>query len=156
MLYQNVFRRESNAKTSLKFTYTAMHGVGCKFVEEAFKAFNLPGMCLVKDQVHASRCVGRPIPFFVYVSFRLGRSWSRVSDCKVSKSWRRQKCIGKRPVHTSMYHSLCGPCRCLAILVGFVDEDCGCAGKQHYSCKRSRRRSTCCCWKTRGVSAQFL
>ena len=45
------FRREENACSQLKFTFTAMHGVGGDAVRRAFKAFNLPEFIPVPEQV---------------------------------------------------------------------------------------------------------
>jgi phosphoglucomutase/phosphopentomutase len=54
--------RERNASCPIRFTYTAMHGVGAMFVEEAFRTFNLPGYIPVKQQVE-------PDPEFPTVRF---------------------------------------------------------------------------------------
>lgn len=43
--------RKRNASCPIKFTYTAMHGVGFQFVREAFAAFSLPDIVPVKEQV---------------------------------------------------------------------------------------------------------
>ena len=43
--------REENANTPVKFTYTPLHGVGQKFAEAAFKAFNFPPLISVPEQV---------------------------------------------------------------------------------------------------------
>ena len=43
--------REENAITPVKFTYTPLHGVGQKFVEAAFEAFNFPPLISVPEQV---------------------------------------------------------------------------------------------------------
>jgi phosphomannomutase len=56
------YHREDNSKTSLKFTYTAMHGVGYKFSLETFKSFNLNPFIPVKEQV-------QPDPEFPTVKF---------------------------------------------------------------------------------------
>ena len=45
------FHREGNISCPIKFTYTAMHGVGAAFVQDAFQVFNLPGYIPVKQQV---------------------------------------------------------------------------------------------------------
>lgn len=42
---------EENQSSTLKFAYTAMHGVGTPFAERAFKAFDLPPFVPVKEQV---------------------------------------------------------------------------------------------------------
>ena len=44
------FRKE-NSKTKLKYVFTPMHGVGQRFAELAFEAFNLPQFISVKEQV---------------------------------------------------------------------------------------------------------
>lgn len=54
--------REQNAASPLKFTYTAMHGVGTKFVEEAFKTFGFSPFIPVPQQVE-------PDPEFPTVKF---------------------------------------------------------------------------------------
>ena len=41
--------REINARSRLKFTYTAMHGVGYKFIQYAFKEFQF-GPCIPVDE----------------------------------------------------------------------------------------------------------
>lgn len=41
---------ESNKKNSLKFVYTAMHGVGYPYVQSAFKTSNLSAVHSVKEQ----------------------------------------------------------------------------------------------------------
>ena len=46
-----VFHREANATSSLRTVYTAMHGVGYPYVQESFKAFNLPMPIPVDEQV---------------------------------------------------------------------------------------------------------
>eukprot|EP00058_Branchiostoma_floridae_P025967 XP_002611457.1 hypothetical protein BRAFLDRAFT_63910 [Branchiostoma floridae] len=43
--------RENNQKTSVKFTYTAMHGVGYQFEVQAFQAFSLPSVIPVEEQI---------------------------------------------------------------------------------------------------------
>ena len=43
--------REENADTPVKFTYTPLHGVGQKFAEAAFEAFNFPPLISVPEQV---------------------------------------------------------------------------------------------------------
>ena len=43
--------RDMNSTSPVKFTYTAMHGVGYKYVLEAFKAFNFKPPIPVKQQV---------------------------------------------------------------------------------------------------------
>ncbi|XP_041360176.1 phosphoglucomutase-2-like [Gigantopelta aegis] len=43
--------KDTNASSPVKFTYTAMHGVGYKYVLEAFKAFNFKPPIPVKQQV---------------------------------------------------------------------------------------------------------
>ena len=54
--------RETNARNALKIAYTAMHGVGYRFVQETFAAFNLPEPIPVLEQVH-------PDPDFPTVAF---------------------------------------------------------------------------------------
>lgn len=48
---QYSFYREENAKTRLKYVFTPMHGVGQRFVELAFEAFNLPPFVSVTEQM---------------------------------------------------------------------------------------------------------
>lgn len=55
-------RSEENGKTSLGFTYTAMHGVGYTFAIESFKSFNLKPFVPVKEQI-------MPDPEFPTVKF---------------------------------------------------------------------------------------
>ena len=43
--------REANGSSSLRAVYTAMHGVGYPYVQESFKAFNLPMPIPVDEQV---------------------------------------------------------------------------------------------------------
>ena len=43
--------RENNKSSPLKITYTAMHGVGQRYAETAFKAFSLNPFVTVKEQV---------------------------------------------------------------------------------------------------------
>ena len=43
---------EANATTKLKYTFTPMHGVGQRFAELAFEAFNLPPLISVREQVN--------------------------------------------------------------------------------------------------------
>lgn len=45
------FRRTQNNNTHLKFTYTAMHGVGYDVIVKAFKAFNFRPCIPVQQQV---------------------------------------------------------------------------------------------------------
>ena len=42
---------EDNKTTKLKYTFTPMHGVGQRFAELAFEAFNLPPFVSVREQV---------------------------------------------------------------------------------------------------------
>jgi len=51
-----------NGKSDLKIAYTAMHGVGERFIRRAFKDFNLPPFVAVKQQ-------GSPDPTFPTVAF---------------------------------------------------------------------------------------
>jgi phosphomannomutase len=53
---------EQNGKSDLKFTYTAMHGVGYEFAIESFKSFNLKPFVPVAEQV-------QPDPEFPTVKF---------------------------------------------------------------------------------------
>ena len=43
--------REENAKTKLRFTFTPMHGVGQRFAELAFEAFNFAPFISVREQM---------------------------------------------------------------------------------------------------------
>lgn len=54
--------RSHNASCPIKFTYTAMHGVGYQFVREAFAEFCLPDIVPVREQVE-------PDPEFPTVKF---------------------------------------------------------------------------------------
>lgn len=56
------FHREDNSSSSLKITYTAMHGVGYEFSKESFKAFNLNPFVPVLEQIE-------PDPEFPTVKF---------------------------------------------------------------------------------------
>lgn len=56
------FRREENGRSDLKFTYTAMHGVGYQFSIESFKSFGLKPFVPVLEQV-------QPDPEFPTVKF---------------------------------------------------------------------------------------
>ncbi len=47
----SISHRDSNAESSVKFTYTAMHGVGYDFVVDAQKTFGFPSFIPVKEQV---------------------------------------------------------------------------------------------------------
>jgi phosphoglucomutase len=53
---------DDNAKSNVKFVYTAMHGVGTPFAERAFDAFKLAPFIPVKEQV-------KPDPDFPTVAF---------------------------------------------------------------------------------------
>ena len=53
-LQQYCFRSSTNPSTTIKFTYTPMHGVGLPFVKQVFKAFRLPEFIPVKEQVSSS------------------------------------------------------------------------------------------------------
>ena len=100
----SAFNRETNCETKLKFTYTAMHGVGFEFIEEAFKRFNFPPCIPVKQQVARARtyphdlyCMGcrimtdHPMLRHHLLDFT-GQTGSRVSHCEISQSRGRQKC----------------------------------------------------------------
>lgn len=54
--------RSDNENTSVKFAYTAMHGVGTPFAVRAFEAFSLPPFVPVKEQI-------LPDPDFPTVAF---------------------------------------------------------------------------------------
>jgi len=56
------YMRSQNSNTPLKFTYTAMHGVGLKFLEETFKVFGFEPFIPVTQQVE-------PDPEFSTVEF---------------------------------------------------------------------------------------
>lgn len=43
--------RELNKDTKMRFTYTAMHGVGYRFVQQVFCEFEIPEVIPVKEQV---------------------------------------------------------------------------------------------------------
>ena len=51
MIYLIYTFREENSTTKLKYTFTPMHGVGQRFAELAFEAFNLPPFVSVREQV---------------------------------------------------------------------------------------------------------
>lgn len=61
-LKQLSFHKEDNANTSLKITYTAMHGVGYEFSLESFRSFNLKPFIPVLEQI-------KPDPEFPTVKF---------------------------------------------------------------------------------------
>ncbi|RMZ94262.1 phosphoglucomutase-2, partial [Brachionus plicatilis] len=61
-LKQLSFNRANNSNTSLKITYTAMHGVGHEFSKESFKSFNLNPFIPVIEQIY-------PDPEFPTVKF---------------------------------------------------------------------------------------
>ncbi|XP_041454457.1 phosphoglucomutase-2-like [Lytechinus variegatus] len=50
-LQQKCLHREINEKTPLKFTYSAMHGVGTKFICAATQSFGFQPLIMVKEQV---------------------------------------------------------------------------------------------------------
>ncbi|KAG2216869.1 hypothetical protein INT45_009400 [Circinella minor] len=54
--------RSDNEKSTLKFTYTAMHGVGAPFAKRAFEVFGLPPFITVDEQI-------KPDPDFPTVEF---------------------------------------------------------------------------------------
>lgn len=54
--------RADNEATSLKFVYTAMHGIGAPFAERAFSCFHLPKFVPVAEQI-------QPDPEFSTVEF---------------------------------------------------------------------------------------
>ncbi|XP_064636470.1 phosphopentomutase-like isoform X2 [Lineus longissimus] len=54
--------RDANAESPLKFTYTAMHGVGHRFAQESFRTFGFKPFIPVKEQVE-------PDPEFPTVKF---------------------------------------------------------------------------------------
>ncbi|KAI9267914.1 hypothetical protein BDA99DRAFT_504345 [Phascolomyces articulosus] len=54
--------RSDNAKSTLKFAYTAMHGVGAPFAKRAFEVFDLPPFIAVDEQID-------PDPNFSTVEF---------------------------------------------------------------------------------------
>ncbi|XP_062514862.1 phosphopentomutase-like isoform X2 [Corticium candelabrum] len=56
------FTRELNKDTKMRFTYTAMHGVGYRFVQQVFCEFEIPEVIPVKEQVE-------PDPDFPTVRF---------------------------------------------------------------------------------------
>ena len=43
--------RDDNEKTPIKFTYTAMHGVGYPFTDKSVQQFGFPPVIPVKEQV---------------------------------------------------------------------------------------------------------
>ena len=49
-----MFSREANEKSPVKFTYTAMHGVGYPFTDEAVKQFGFTPVIPVPEQVRNS------------------------------------------------------------------------------------------------------
>lgn len=57
-----MFRRSENGKLDMKFTFSPMHGVGGEPVKKAFKAFNLPDLIPVVQQME-------PDPEFPTVKF---------------------------------------------------------------------------------------
>jgi len=56
------FYKDTNKDAKLKVTFTAMHGVGARYVTEAFRAFDLPAYVDVKEQ-------NTPDPDFSTVKF---------------------------------------------------------------------------------------
>ena len=54
--------RSDNEKSTLKFVYTAMHGVGTPFAKRAFEVFGLPPFISVDKQI-------KPDPDFSTVEF---------------------------------------------------------------------------------------
>ncbi|GAB6032650.1 Phosphoglucomutase-2 [Chamberlinius hualienensis] len=62
MLHDEVIYREINETTSIKFTFTPMHGVGYPYMLEAFKSCALPPFFPVKEQIE-------PDPEFPTVKF---------------------------------------------------------------------------------------
>lgn len=56
------WKRADNQKSTMKFTYTAMHGVGTRWVTRAFSSFSLPPFVAVSEQAD-------PDPNFSTVSF---------------------------------------------------------------------------------------
>lgn len=54
--------RSDNEATSLKFVYTAMHGIGAPFAKRAFECFHLPEFVPVQEQI-------QPDPEFPTVAF---------------------------------------------------------------------------------------
>jgi phosphoglucomutase / phosphopentomutase len=56
------FHRDLNSRTKLKFTYTAMHGVGYEFSVESFKSFDHKSFIPVTEQI-------QPDPEFPTVAF---------------------------------------------------------------------------------------
>ena len=46
-----MYRRDSNPNVGLKYTFTPLHGVGGEPVKKAFKAFNLPDIISVTEQM---------------------------------------------------------------------------------------------------------
>jgi hypothetical protein len=59
---QCCFNGELNEDTKMKFTYSAMHGVGYQFVQRLFSQFGIPEVIPVKEQV-------TPDPDFPTVKF---------------------------------------------------------------------------------------
>lgn len=50
-LLTHCHRRSENANSKARLVYTAMHGVGWPFIQEAFKTFNLAELIPVVEQV---------------------------------------------------------------------------------------------------------
>lgn len=68
------FCREENGTTKLKYAFTPMHGVGQRFAELAFEAFNLPQFVSVREQVilwlhqlNRSRLIKSRVSIYLYV-----------------------------------------------------------------------------------------
>jgi len=61
-IQQHCHFRDENSKSTLKITYTAMHGVGQRYAESAFKAFSLKPFAAVNEQAD-------PDPDFPTVKF---------------------------------------------------------------------------------------
>jgi phosphoglucomutase/phosphopentomutase len=70
------FHPERNAQSNLKFTYTAMHGVGHQFAIESFKSFNLKPFVPVLEQI-------QPDPEFPTVKFPNPEGIFDILKCKL-------------------------------------------------------------------------
>ena len=61
---------EENGTTRLKYTFTPMHGVGQRFAELAFEAFNLPHFVSVREQVYVQLWIFTPFCYFTPFNFQ--------------------------------------------------------------------------------------
>ncbi|CAD5118485.1 DgyrCDS7184 [Dimorphilus gyrociliatus] len=78
--------KDENSKTDVKFTYTAMHGVGYPAIQKAFEIFNLPKPIPVIEQVEVDpefTTVQFPNPEEGKSALNLAMKTADENDCKV-------------------------------------------------------------------------